>query len=604
MTKVFISYSWDSDSHKDKIEKFVRELRFHKIKVIFDRNASLGEPLHNFMEESIKTSDYVLMCYTPNYKRKADGRLENGVSGVAYENTIISGEIYSQNNHRKFIPVLFEGTWELSTPYWAVGKLGIDWRDENESEMRKLIKTISKKPQKNDKISDNLTTKSPQISNKKRTKRTKNLLEIITILAAIATIIGVLFGDNIIGRFADSTSVNELTTDVKSPERYVRPETDLSINELINKLWEDSNYIRSEYVKNLINTGITRYNNKDFTYAGALFERAIMEGDEGVTARNNLSFMIRRQEYISENFELDELLEQCKESGGAFAIINYAMYLVSINEWGEADSQFKKIKYSDPELEESINWWKRLYDQEDCEGSLVLGWLFKYGFYEDDKRLVSDYFWDAKKFYDDMPNFLFSKAKTDQKHNVKYKLYEAKFLSLNKTSNLGYALKDTKIIKSYLKNLSTGYIYDDYYFEDNRTSATEGFIPLYQYAVNYNNIEEGEYELYIEVQDYKPYLARILVNEYNENDMVLLQPSDKEFDYCFSLEVRNKEDGSFIEGDYRIDIGDSISFASYETSYEHTNIWVEYGTKICVTYREETKTETVTQDNQLITMYF
>ena len=101
----------------------------------------------------------------------------------------------------------------------------------------------------------------------------------------------------------------------------------------MNKLWEDSNYVRSEYVKNLINSGITYYNRGDFSSAGALFEQAIKEGDEGVTAKNNLSFMIRRQEYISENYKLYDLLEQCKESGGAFAIINYAMYLVSIDKW-------------------------------------------------------------------------------------------------------------------------------------------------------------------------------------------------------------------------------------------------------------------------------
>lgn len=56
-----------------------------------------------------------------------------------------------------------------------------------------------------------------------------------------------------------------------------------------------------------------------------------------MTAKNNLSFMIRRQEYISENYKLYDLLEQCKESGGAFAIINYAMHLVSIDKWEEAD---------------------------------------------------------------------------------------------------------------------------------------------------------------------------------------------------------------------------------------------------------------------------
>lgn len=603
MITVFVSYSWDSESHKERIRRFVEYLRRHQIKVIFDGDARLGEFLPDFMEKGVSSSDYVLMCCTPTYKRKADGRLKREISGVAYENTMITAEVYSRNNQCKFIPILFEGTWESSTPCWAAGKLGIDLRGNNvESEIAKLIETLNGKK----------TTGSPsvprQILSEGKAKRIKRFfLNIVPIIAAIATIVVALFGDNIIGRL--STEEEKYSEDIHSSkvdsfDDYVKSDTDLSINELFNKLWEDSNYIRSEYVKNLINTGITRYNIGDFSYAGALFEQAIKEGDEGVTARNNLSFMIRRQEYISENYGLEDLLEQCRESGGAFSLINYAMYLVSINEWGDADSQFKRIRYSDPEIEESINWWKRLYDRGDCEGSLVLGWLLKYGFYEDDKRLVSDYFWDAKKYYEDIPNSLYSKSDSNQKHDIKFKLYEAEFLSLNKTSNTGLLLENTNIVKSYLKNLHTGYIYDDYLFEDNYSAVSEGLVPLYQYAINFMGIKEGEYELYIEVQDYKPYSARVLVNEYNENNIILLQPKDKAFDYCFSLEVRNKDDGSFVEKGYRIDIGDSLLFASYETSYEHTNIWVEYGTKVSVTCGEETQTETVTQKDQLIEMFF
>lgn len=603
MTTVFVSYSWDSESHKERIKRFVEYLRRNQIEVIFDGDAKLGELLPDFMEKGVSASDYVLMCYTPTYKRKADGRLKKEISGVAYENTMITGEVYSRNNQYKFIPILFEGTWESSTPYWAVGKLGIDLRGNNaKTEIGKLMETL------NGEITAALPPDPSQIPSAGEAKKIKNFFLIsVPLIAAIATVAVALFGDNIIGRLTMEEEGNpENTYSPKSDsfKDYARSDTDLSINELFNKLWEDSNYIRSEYVKNLINTGITRYNNGDFSYAGALFEQAIKEGDEGVSARNNLSFMIRRHEYVSKSFELDDLLEQCRESGGAFSLINYAMYLVSINEWGDADSQFKRIRYSDPEIEESINWWKRLYDQGDCEGSLVLGWLLKYGFYEDDKRLVSDYFWDAKKYYEDMPNFLYSAANSNQKYDVKYKLYEAEFLSLNKTSNIGMILENTNIIKSYLRNLDTGYVYDDYLFEDNYSAGSEGFIPLYQYAVNFMGIDEGEYELCIEIQDYKPYLARVLINEYNENEIILLQPKDKAFDYCFSLEVRNKDDGSFVEEGYRIDIGDSFLFASYETSYEHTNIWVEYGTEVSVTCGEETQTETVTQKDQLIEMYF
>lgn len=407
MTTVFVSYSWDSELHKERIKRFVEYLRRNQIKVIYDADARLGEPSHDFMETGIRTSDYVLMCYTPIYKKKADGRLKKEISGVGYENMIITAEVYSRNNQYKFIPVLFEGTWELSTPYWAVGKLGIDLRKNNaKAEIEKLIETLKGE------IPADLSSASVQIASTGRAKKIKSfILVALSLMAAIATIVVALFGDNLFGRLtAEEKDIPKDTysSEADSSKDYARPETDLSLNELFNQLWEDSNYIRSEYVKNLINTGITRYNSGDFSYAGALFERAIKEGDEGVTARNNLSFMIRRREYVSENYELDDLLEQCKESGGAFSLINNAMYFVSINEWEDADSQFRMIKYSDPEIEESINWWRRLYAQGDCEGSLVLGWLLKYGFYEDDKRSVSDYFEDAKKYYENMPVFLYS----------------------------------------------------------------------------------------------------------------------------------------------------------------------------------------------------
>lgn len=407
MTTVFVSYSWDSESHKERIKRFVEYLRRNQIKVIFDLDVRLGEPLHDFMEKGVRTSDYVLMCYTPTYKKKADGRLEKEISGVGYENAIITAEVYSRNNQYKFIPVLFEGTWELSTPYWAIGKLGIDLRGNNtKAEIGKLMETLKGE------ISADLSSASVQIPNTEKAKKIKSfVLVAVPLIAAIATIVVALFGDNIFGRLKakkEDDTKDAYSSGSESFTDYERPETDLSLNELFDQLWKDSNYDRPTYVKNLINTGITRYNSGDFSYAGALFEQAIKEGDEGVAARNNLSFMIRRHEYVSENYELDDLLEQCKESGRAFSLINNAMYFVSINEWEDADSQFRMINYSDPEIEESINWWRRLYAQGDCEGSLVLGWLLKYGFYEDDKRSASDYFEDVKKYYEDMPVFLYS----------------------------------------------------------------------------------------------------------------------------------------------------------------------------------------------------
>lgn len=436
MTTVFISYSWDSESHKERIRRFVEYLRKHRIKVIFDEEAPLGERSLDFMERGIRTSDYVLMCYTPLYKQKADKRLKsNHLSGVAYEHNIITAEIYKKNNQRKFIPVLFEGTWETSTPSWAVSKLGVDLSGDNSAkEIEKLLEAL------NSRATNNLSEITSVTSTKTKIKKIYVAATVAAaFIASIATIVGVLFGDNIIGGlFTEDNNVTEdassegnsneegsedvpssggslddgIIVDVSSfanslVEDQADIELDSSFNNLLDKIWEDSNYVTSEYIKNIINTGIRRYNNGEFFYAGALFEQAIKEGDEGVTARNNLSFMIRRHEYESRYYELDDLLDQCIENGGAFASINYAMYLVSIGEWEQADSQFEMIEPSDPEIQECISWWGKLYNRGDCEGGLVLGWLLKYGFYEDKGKSSSDYFRDVKQYYEGIPDFLY-----------------------------------------------------------------------------------------------------------------------------------------------------------------------------------------------------
>ena len=106
--RVFVSYSWDSDEHKEKVRSFVQNLRISGVEVVYDGDLQLGERLQHFMESSIPESDIVLFVCTPNYKHRADNR----ISGVGYESGIITSELYEMCNEKKFIPVLFTGTWE------------------------------------------------------------------------------------------------------------------------------------------------------------------------------------------------------------------------------------------------------------------------------------------------------------------------------------------------------------------------------------------------------------------------------------------------------------------------------------------------------------
>lgn len=136
---IFISYSWENEIHNKKVESFVKRLKENNINVLFDRDMPLGERITDFME-MINKSNYVLFLCTPIYKEKAD----KGLGGVKYEKNIITAELYREGNERKFIPVLFSGTWKESMPIWADGKLGIDYTNESDEEFQKLLKNFEK----------------------------------------------------------------------------------------------------------------------------------------------------------------------------------------------------------------------------------------------------------------------------------------------------------------------------------------------------------------------------------------------------------------------------------------------------------------------------
>jgi hypothetical protein len=92
------------------------------------------------MEKSVREIDYVLIICTPKYKKKSDNR----EGGVGYEGDIITGEVFQNQNHRKFIPILRKGSWAESAPSWISGKYYIDLSElaNIESNYKDLITTI------------------------------------------------------------------------------------------------------------------------------------------------------------------------------------------------------------------------------------------------------------------------------------------------------------------------------------------------------------------------------------------------------------------------------------------------------------------------------
>lgn len=120
----------------------MEKLRAEGIDVIYDGDNALGDRLPAFMERAVVDSDAVLYLCTPNYKKRADARL----GGVGYENTVITGELFYRHDEQKFIPVLFDGTWETASPNWANGKLGVDLCTFTEEEFGRIVRAIQNRP--------------------------------------------------------------------------------------------------------------------------------------------------------------------------------------------------------------------------------------------------------------------------------------------------------------------------------------------------------------------------------------------------------------------------------------------------------------------------
>jgi hypothetical protein len=120
---VFISYSWDDEAHKEWVRKLATQLRIDGVDARLDHwHAVPGDQLPEFMEREIRDNDYVVIVCTPKYKEKSNKR----AGGVGYEGDIMTAEVLSKQNNRKFIPVLGKGTWGESAPSWLLGKYGVD----------------------------------------------------------------------------------------------------------------------------------------------------------------------------------------------------------------------------------------------------------------------------------------------------------------------------------------------------------------------------------------------------------------------------------------------------------------------------------------------
>ena len=116
--KVFISYSWDSDEHKEQVLTLANQLRETGVDVVLDRyEESPKKGWQIWMQDSIEEAEYVLIICTKKYSDRFSKKEVNDGKGATFEGSIITQDLYDFNGENdKFIPVILKPSDEGFIP--------------------------------------------------------------------------------------------------------------------------------------------------------------------------------------------------------------------------------------------------------------------------------------------------------------------------------------------------------------------------------------------------------------------------------------------------------------------------------------------------------
>jgi hypothetical protein len=126
--KTFISYSWSSQAHRDRIRQYAERLIGDNVDVVLDQwDLREGQDKNAFMEKMVTdpTVTHVLVFSDKQYAIKADKRK----AGVGTESQIISQEVYKKVDQKKFIPIACEldENGEAYLPTFFAARIWIDF---------------------------------------------------------------------------------------------------------------------------------------------------------------------------------------------------------------------------------------------------------------------------------------------------------------------------------------------------------------------------------------------------------------------------------------------------------------------------------------------
>ena len=124
--KVFVSYAWDSNEHKQWVAKLATNLREHGVDAILDQwDVRLGDDLSFFMDHGLTKSHLVICVCSDKYIEKADG----GSGGAGYEKRILASEMLNDGDKRFIIPIIKNCSSERKVPRFLSGLKYVNFDD-------------------------------------------------------------------------------------------------------------------------------------------------------------------------------------------------------------------------------------------------------------------------------------------------------------------------------------------------------------------------------------------------------------------------------------------------------------------------------------------
>lgn len=143
--KVFVSYSHDSQQHKDWALRLATSMRVYGIDAVLDQwDLVPGQDLAAFMVAGIRTADRVVMICSEAYVAKA----EAGIGGVGYERLIVTAEVVAAVDTIKFIPVVRNNAGARKLPDFIGPRLYVDFTDDAryDTKLEELAREILNAP--------------------------------------------------------------------------------------------------------------------------------------------------------------------------------------------------------------------------------------------------------------------------------------------------------------------------------------------------------------------------------------------------------------------------------------------------------------------------